>query len=121
MRAPSRMAGCCGLAACLYVVASFAPWRGVALAACGAMGLAVACLWPSMLAVAADRFPHGGASMFALLAAFGNGGGILMPWLVGVVSDAASMPWGIATGAIPALLLIVLLVRLSLTSPSAPR
>ncbi|MBM4037318.1 MAG: MFS transporter [Planctomycetes bacterium] len=110
VRATSLMIGCCALAACLYAVASFAPWRAAALAACGAMGLAVSCLWPSMLAVAADRFPHGGASMFALLAAFGNGGGILMPWLVGAVAGATSMAWGMATGILPPVLMVALLV-----------
>ncbi|HPD15046.1 MAG TPA: MFS transporter [Planctomycetota bacterium] len=113
VRALPLMMGACSLAACLYLVASFAPWRPAALAACMAMGLAISCLWPSMLAVAADRFPHGGASMFALLAAFGNGGGILMPWLVGAVAGATSMSWGMATGTIPALLLLALLAWMS--------
>ncbi|HUT37636.1 MAG TPA: MFS transporter [Planctomycetota bacterium] len=109
VRAVRLMLACCASAACLYVVGSFAPWPPVALAACAAMGLAVSCLWPSMLAVAADRFPTGGASMFALLAALGNFGGIVMPWLVGAVADATTVSWGIATGTIPALLLLGLL------------
>jgi len=35
--------------------------------------------------------------MFGLLAAFGNLGGILMPWLVGVTSDWSSLRLGLAT------------------------
>ncbi len=120
VKATSLMIACCGLAACLYVVASFAPWRPVALVACAAMGLAVSCLWPSMLALAADRFPHGGASMFALLAAFGNGGGILMPWLVGAVAGVTSMSWGMATGILPPLLVVVLLACMA-RATCAPR
>jgi len=126
VRATRLMLGCCGLAVCLYIVGSFAPWPPVALAACVAMGLAVSCLWPSMLALAAGRFPTGGASMFALLAALGNGGGIVMPWLVGAVASGTSMAWGMATGALPPLALVALLLWLDRrgsepTSPSAPR
>ena len=126
VRAVPLMIGACSLAACLYLVASFAPWRPVALVACIAMGLAISCLWPSMLAAAADRFPTGGASMFALLAALGNGGGIVMPWLVGAVAAGTSMSWGMATGTVPALLLVGLLVWMGRrdstpTSPAAPR
>jgi len=39
------------------------------------VGLAGSCLWPTTLGVASDRFPRGGATMFGLLAAFGNPGG----------------------------------------------
>ena len=62
------------------------------------------------LCVAADRFPVGGASMFGLLAAFGNLGGILMPWLVGVTADWSSLRLGLATStACPLLMAFVLL------------
>ncbi|MBM4036284.1 MAG: MFS transporter [Planctomycetes bacterium] len=118
VRATALMLGACGLAACLYLVAAFAPSRPVALGACAAMGLAVSCLWPSTLALAADRFPTGGASMFALLAALGNAGGIVMPWLVGAVADWASMSWGMATGTLPPLLMVALLVWLLRREPS---
>jgi len=48
--------------------------------------------------------------MFALLAAFGNLGGILMPWLVGVMSDRSSQRLGLATStACPLLMAFVLL------------
>ena len=48
--------------------------------------------------------------MFGLLAAFGNLGGILMPWLVGVTSDSSSLRLGLATStACPLLMAFVLL------------
>ena len=48
--------------------------------------------------------------MFGLLAAFGNLGGILMPWLVGVTSDRSSVRLGLATStACPLLMAFVLL------------
>jgi fucose permease len=91
------MLGCCWTSVVLFLLACFAPWPAVALAASIALGLAGSCLWPTTLGVAADRFPQGGATMFGLLAAFGNLGGILMPWLVGVTSDWSSLRVGLAT------------------------
>jgi len=91
------MLGCCWASVVLFLLACFAPWPTVALAASVAVGLAGSCLWPTTLGVAADRFPRGGATMFGLLAAFGNLGGILMPWLVGVTSDWSSLRLGLAT------------------------
>jgi predicted MFS family arabinose efflux permease len=104
------MLGCCWISVVLFLLACFAPWPAVALAASVAVGLAGSCLWPTTLGVAADRFPRGGATMFGLLAAFGNLGGILMPWLVGVTSDWSSLRLGLATStACPLLTALVLL------------
>jgi hypothetical protein len=65
-----------------------------------------------MLAVAADRYPDGGASMFAALAAFGNAGGIFMPWIIGYVGDVRDLHWGMATSAVAPFLLLPLLMFL---------
>jgi fucose permease len=65
------------------------------------VGFTGSCLWPTTLAVGADRYPRGGATMFALLGALGNFGGIFMPWLVGVVADH----WG-SDGVWPAQLFV---------------
>lgn len=100
---------CCG-SVVLFLSASFAPVAVIALASCILAGLTGSCLWPSTLAVAADRFPHGGATMFALLAALGNIGGIFMPWVVGIVADASNLRLGLATSALCPLLMIGLLL-----------
>jgi fucose permease len=81
----------------LFPIASFAPNPGLAVAACILVGFTGSCLWPTTLAVAADRYPDGGAMMFALLGALGNFGGIFMPWLVGVVADHWGLRWGLAS------------------------
>lgn len=48
--------------------------------------------------------------MFGVLAAFGNLGGILMPWRVGVTSDWSSLRLGLATStACPLLMAFVLM------------
>jgi MFS family permease len=80
---------------CALLLACFAPWPAVALAASVAVGLAGSCLWPTTLGVAADRFPQGGATMFGLLAAFGNLGGnlnaVASRRYVGLVVPAAGL------------------------------
>jgi fucose permease len=90
------MLGCCWMSVVLFLLACFAFWPVVALTASVAVGLAGSCLWPSTLGVAADRFPRGGATMFGLLAAFGNLGGILMPWLVGVTFGLVILAAGLS-------------------------
>jgi fucose permease len=70
-------------------VLALSPWPWVALIACVLSGGAVSMLWPGVLSMSAARFPLAGAGLFALLAAAGDGGAGLMPWLAGMVADAA--------------------------------
>ena len=107
------MAWSCALTVALFLAASFFPHPAVALAACIAAGFTGSSLWPTLLAVTADRHPEGGATMFGALAALGNAGGVFMPWLVGWIADRSSLAWGLATSALaPALLLpLVLALR----------
>lgn len=107
------MAWSCGLSTLLFLGGAFLPFPLLALGLCIAVGFTGSCLWPTMLAVTADRYPEGGASMYAGLAAFGNAGGICMPWIVGWVADRQDLHWGLAVSALaPALMLpIVLLLR----------
>ena len=88
---------CCAGSVALFVPACFAPWPALALAACIAVGVTGSALWPSVLGITADRYPQGGASMFGLLAALGNLGGVLMPWLVGIMADHSGMRNGLFT------------------------
>ena len=106
------MALSCATSVVLFLAASFFPEDRVALVACILAGFTGSCLWPTMLAVTADRYPQGGASMFALLAAFGNAGGIAMPWLVGWVADRKDLHWGLATSALAPLGMLALVVLL---------
>jgi fucose permease len=93
----------------LFPIASFSPNRGLAVAASILVGFTGSCLWPTTLAIAADRYPHGGATMFALLAALGNFGGIFMPWVVGVVADHWGLRWGLASATLCPLVMILAL------------
>jgi fucose permease len=103
---------CCLATVVLFPIASFAPNRGMSVGACILVGLTGSCLWPTTLAVAADRYPHGGATMFALLGALGNFGGIFMPWLVGVVADHWGLRWGLLDAIVCPLAMILTLQRM---------
>ena len=81
------------LAMLLLAVLAPNPW--VALAACTSLGFTVSWLWPTTLAMTADRSPHGGATMFAMLGVCGNAGCFVMPWIVGFVADRTSLRYGI--------------------------
>lgn len=107
------MAVGCGSSVVLFLLGAYLPHPGWALAACVAAGFTGSSLWPTMLAVAADRYPDGGASMFAALAALGNAGGIFMPWAVGWIADKSSLSHGIAVSAVAPLLMIPIILLLT--------
>ena len=106
------MAWCCGSSVVLFLLGSFLPVSGLALAACIAVGFTGSALWPTLLGVTADRYSSGGGSMFAALAALGNAGGIVMPWVVGWVGDLSSLRWGLAVSAFAPLLMLPLVLML---------
>lgn len=108
------MGGGCVLTVIFFLIGAYSPNPFFALTACVAAGFTGSALWPTMLAVAADHYPDGGATMFAVLAAFGNAGGIFMPWVVGIVGEARSLSDGIATSAIAPFLMAFLVVALAM-------
>jgi fucose permease len=116
---PLMLVSCLGTAL-LFPIASFAANRGLAVAACILIGLTGSCLWPTTLAIAADRYPHGGATMFALLGALGNFGGIFMPWLVGVVADYCGLRWGLVSAVFCPVIMLWTLQRMR-RLPTTPK
>ena len=111
------MTFCCWVLVGLYLAGCFLPWKPAALSACVAVGLAASCLWPSMLGLAGDRFPQGGASMFGLLAALGNMGGLFMPWAVGAAADHSSLRLGLSIVALCPLLMALALLWMRRRDP----
>lgn len=81
---------CCG-AICLfcYLTAVFSARPLLSLMGCAVCGLGVSLMWPGTFSLAAGRYPAGGGALFGLLAAFGDLGGSLGPWVTGLVSDLA--------------------------------
>ena len=96
----------CALAALAYLLGATLPWPHAALIACVSIGLFSECLWPTTLALVANRFPNGGSTMYGLLAAAGNVGCMLMPWLIGFIATQVDLSLGLAINALSPLLLI---------------
>lgn len=96
----------------LFLAGAYIPQPAIALAACISAGFAGSCLWPTMLAVSADRHPEGGATLFGALAALGNAGGIVMPWVVGAIADRSNLRDGLAFSAVAPALMLPLVVAL---------
>ena len=71
-----------------YLIASLAPTPAISLLGCALCGLAVGVMWPGGLSTASGFLPHGGISMFALLALAGDLGCLSGPTLVGALSEA---------------------------------
>jgi fucose permease len=109
------MAWSCGSTFVLFLLGSFLPVPAAALAACILAGFTGSCLWPTMLAVTADKYPEGGATMFGALAALGNAGGICMPWIVGWIADLSSLHWGLSVSALAPLLMLPIVLKLRAT------
>lgn len=82
------------------------------------LGLAIACMWPTSLAYAVDRFPTGGATMFSMLVAAGTVGCILGPAMIGALGDLGGLRWGMGSIAcLPLLGALVYLWRLVAERP----
>ncbi len=77
-------------AAVCYIVVAISPFNWLSILACCVTGICVSLLWPGTLVIASKRLPLAGASMFALLAAGGDVGASIGPWLTGIVADLGS-------------------------------
>lgn len=79
----------CGasLAVICYLTIALSGNNALAVAACALTGLAVSLLWPGTLVMSAETFPLAGAWIFALLAAAGDLGCSIGPWVMGKVVD----------------------------------
>lgn len=69
------------------------------------MGFGASVLWPTCLAMTADAFPQGGATLFAILAAAGNAGCFLSPLLCGYIAEYGGLRVALGVGATYPLLL----------------
>ncbi|MDO5401094.1 MAG: MFS transporter [Eubacteriales bacterium] len=75
------------LAVCSYLVAAVAPVPWMGAAACALTGFFVSISWPGTLSMASASLPKAGTALFALLAAGGDMGGSIGPWIVGKAAD----------------------------------
>ncbi len=72
-----------------YLLAAFSPFPFLGLISCAFTGFCVSMLWPGNLVVAAERFPAGGVTIYALMASGGDLGASVGPQLVGIITDFA--------------------------------
>ena len=75
----------------------------------GLLGLGVAGLWPTSLSLAGDRFPQAGASMYSLLHACGNMGGLVGPLAIGLIAEHHGLRAAMATLALAPVGILALL------------
>ena len=73
-----------------YLLAAFAPFPALALIGCALCGISVGIFWPGTISYAAQKLPHGGLAMFALLAVAGDSGCLLGPSVAGSIADIFS-------------------------------
>lgn len=83
------MMGGAVLAVVCYLVVATSSINTLSLAACALTGFGVSLLWPGTLVLTAERFPLAGSWLFAILAAGGDIGASVGPWLVSVVTEHA--------------------------------
>lgn len=77
------------------------------------IGLSFAAIYPTTLAMAADQYQRNAGTIFGLLFAVGLTGGMLFPWALGHISQAAGVRAGMVLPLIGAVMitLIVLVIR----------
>ncbi|MCC6446154.1 MAG: MFS transporter [Armatimonadetes bacterium] len=74
----------------------------------GLLGLSFSGLWPTILSISGDRFPQAGASMYSLLHACGNMGGLVGPLTVGLIAKGYGLRAGMASLTLAPLLIMAL-------------
>ena len=72
---------------CSYLVIAISDIPVISIIACTVCGISVSVMWPGVFSMAAEHFKNSGASLFSLLAMFGDFGCATGPWILGIVSD----------------------------------
>ncbi len=86
------LAGAAG-AILFYPLTAFSNVPALNLIGCALTGFGAGMLWPGTLVLASERYPRGGAWLFAIMAVGGDSGAAFCPWLSGLLADnAAKIP-----------------------------
>jgi predicted MFS family arabinose efflux permease len=80
------------------------------------LGFGASALFPTIMGTAGDRFPHAGATMYAVLSAAGALGAGAGPLAIGLIADKAGLKSAMAVLAVVPLLGILLMARFSAES-----
>lgn len=82
------------------------------------VGLSFAAIYPTTLAVAADRYERSAGTIFGLLFAVGLLGGMIFPWALGHISHAAGVRAGMVLPLIGAVMITILALVISKRTPA---
>lgn len=93
-----------------YIILSVGTPASLRLAAMALCGLSVSIMWPGTISITASHFKNSGTAIFALLAAAGDIGCSLGPWIFGMVADRYSMSGGFMVSAIYPLIIVLVLL-----------
>jgi FHS family glucose/mannose:H+ symporter-like MFS transporter len=63
----------------------------LAIVALTAVGLAIANIFPAVIAIAGEEYPHAVGTVTGALIAMGGLGGAIFPWLTGIVAERSSL------------------------------
>ena len=83
------------------------------------IGLSFAAIYPTTLAMAADRYQRNAGTIFGLLFAVGLLGGMLFPWALGHISQAAGVREGMVLPLIGAVMITILVLVIGKRAPAA--
>jgi fucose permease len=103
-------------AGCVLIVAS----RATAFPGAMLAGVAVAPIYPTVLALAADRYKGQAGTIFGLLFAVGLTGAVLFPFAVGHIAQHAGVQFGMVLPLVGALVIAALIYSGNRTSNDAP-
>jgi fucose permease len=81
------------LAASGALVIGAAPSAGIAGAGAVLTGAALAGIYPTLLGIAGTRFREHSGTVFGILFTIALAGGMLMPWLAGLLAERAGLRW----------------------------
>ena len=62
-----------------------------------AAGFALGCVYPVMIAMAGQRFPHARGTAAGLAAGAGAAGGFAVPWLTGALGDGFGVAFAVGS------------------------
>lgn len=111
---------CCAGSVLAGLPLTMGPGVGVTLASCAALGFFFSGIFPTIMAEGTSLFPGSTGSVTGMLVAAGAVGGALVPWLIGLVSDARSLERGMALVPIGSGLMLALALANKIRS-GAPR
>lgn len=93
-----------------YLVIAFSGNPVLSIIFCALCGISVSVMWPMSLSMASLRFNNGGAPMFGVLAAAGDLGCSVGPWLIGIISSKATLQDGFLVSSVFPSVMIIFMV-----------